>query len=192
VTRQLSEDIVHREMHSSRAVPSIAVALAIACGGIYVLLEAALKAVGQDPWLLQAQDAAAWIGGLPAGAGRVLLGTIGALLLALGLACLLAGVLPGKRARFHLPDTRAAVVVDADVLASALARRARAAAGVAPEQVLATVGRRDVHVEVRPTSGIPVDAAEVQRAVEEELDRSGVRPRIRVGVSIAPRGVVGQ
>jgi hypothetical protein len=91
-----------------------------------------------------------------------------------------------------VPNGRAAVVVDAEILAATLARRARLAAGVGPEQVLVTVGRRLVEVAVRPTSGIPVDAEAVRRAVEEDLRGTIAEPFPTVKVSIAPSGVIGQ
>ncbi len=114
------------------------------------------------------------------------------LLFAVGLALFLLAVLPGRRIRYVVPSGRAAVVVDAEVLASALARRARQAAGVAPEQVMVTVGRKTADIQVRPTSGIPVDAAGVQSAVEDDLRHASVEPLPVVRVRIAPSGVIGQ
>ncbi|WP_216698712.1 DUF6286 domain-containing protein, partial [Arthrobacter sp. H41] len=128
----------------------------------------------------------------PAGAEPAALGMGSLLLFAVGLALFLLAVLPGRRIRYVVPSGRAAVVVDAEVLASALARRARQAAGVAPEQVMVTVGRKTADIQVRPTSGIPVDAAGVQSAVEDDLRHASVEPLPVVRVRIAPSGVIGQ
>lgn len=191
-TSRLTNRLIRREMHSSRAVPAAIVAVLVILACLYVMLEAALKALGQDPWLLGPEEAAAWIGSLPAGVTPALLGAAGALLFLAGLIFFLSAVLPGRRARLSIPNGRAAVVVDAEVLASSLARRARVAAGVTPEQVLVTVGRRSVEVQVVPTSGIPVDEQSVQEAVEDELRRTIVDPVPEVRVAVAPTGVIGQ
>ncbi len=191
-TSRLTSQAVRREMHSSRAVPSVIAAVLVILLCLYVMLEAALKALGQDPWLIGPEGLASWIGSLPGGIEPALLGAAGALLFIVGLIFFLAAVLPGRRARLSIPNGRAAVVVDAEVLASSLARRARVAAGVTPEQVLVTIGRRLVDVQVRPTSGIPLDEQAVQAAVEDELRRTAVDPVPEVRVAVAPSGVIGQ
>ncbi|WP_028279704.1 DUF6286 domain-containing protein [Arthrobacter sp. H5] len=191
-TTQLTARVVRREMHSSRAVPSAVAALLITLICLYVMLEAALKALGQDPWLLSPEGAGEWIGGVPGSTEPTLLAAAGALVFLIGLIFFLNAVLPGRLARLSIPNPRAAVVVDAEVLASSLARRARVAAGVAPEQVIVTVGRRIVDVQVRPTSGIPVDRDAVLAAVEDDLRRTSIDSMPEVRVAIAPSGVIGQ
>lgn len=191
-TSRLTADVIRRETHSSRALPSAIVAGLVILACLYVLLEAALKAFGQDPWLISPEDAAGWVGSLPSGVPPSVLAAAGALVFFLGLIFFLNAVLPGRRARLSIPNERAAVVVDAEVLASSLARRARVAAGVAPEQVLVTIGRRLVDVQVRPTSGTPVQEQAVREAVEDELHRTAVHPVPEVRVVVARSGVIGQ
>lgn len=191
-TTRLTSEVIRREMHSSRAVPATIAAVLIILVCLYAMLEAALKALGQEPWLLGPEAAAAWVGSLPEGVSASVLAAAGALLFLVGLFFFLAAVLPGRRARLSIPNGRAAVVVDAEVLASSLARRARVAAGVAPEQVLVTIGRRVVDVQVRPTSGIPVNDGAVRDAVEDELRRTAVEPVPEVRVIVAESGVIGQ
>jgi hypothetical protein len=58
--------------------------------------------------------------------------------------------------------------------------------------VMVTVGRRTAEVQVRPTSGVPVDAAGVQAAVEEDLRNASVEPVPVVRVRVASSGVIGQ
>lgn len=191
-TTRLTSEVIRRETHSSRAVPSTVVAVLVILACLYVMLEAALKALGQDPWLLGPEAAGAWIGSLPAGVPPTVLTAAGALIFLIGLLFFLAAIVPGRKARLSIPNGRAAVVVDAEVLASSLARRARVAAGVTPEQVLVTIGRRLVEVQVRPTSGIPVSEQSVQSAVEDELRRTDIDPVPEVRVAIAQSGVIGQ
>ncbi len=191
-TTRLTSEVIRREMHSSRAVPATIAAVLVILVCLYVMLEAALKALGQEPWLLGPETAAGWVGSLPEGVSPTVLAAAGALLFLVGLFFFLAAVLPGRRARLSIPNERTAVVVDAEVLASSLARRARIAAGVAPEQVLVTIGRRLVDVQVRPTSGIPVNDGAVRAAVEDELRRTAVEPVPEVRVIVAESGVIGQ
>ncbi|MUK01576.1 hypothetical protein GM708_06325 [Vibrio cholerae] len=183
---------VRRELHSSRAIASVTTGVLLILVCLVLLFEVVLKAVGDEPFLLDVEAAARWAGDLPGGAPASLLGAGSVLLFVVGALLLLLAVLPGRRARYTIPNERAAVVVDAEVVASSLARRARIAAGVAPEQVLVTVGRSSVEVRVRPTSGIPVDPGAVRAAVADDLRRSGVEPSPRISVVVSPSGVIGQ
>lgn len=183
--------ILKRETHSSRAVASIiAAVLVIALCG-YALLETAVRAVGQPPWLVDPQIAAEQLVALPDGVPPLLLGVLGAVLVMAGLFFLLNAVLPGRRARHLLRDRRAAVVVDDEVIASALARRARVAANLSQEQVMVTVSRRQVQVNVRPTSGVPLSPDAVRAAVLDELRDMNPSPLPDVRVSVSSAGVVG-
>jgi hypothetical protein len=185
--------ILHRETHSSRAAAATAAAVLVMVLAAYGLLEAAVHAFGQPAWLIEPQVAAERLVALPAGISPLLLGAIGAVLAMVGLFFLLSGVLPGRRAR-HLVGGNAggpAVVVDDEVIASSLARRARLAANVTPEQVMVVVSQRQVVVNVRPTSGIPVDQGAVLAAVHSELDGMELDPAPDVQVNVAPSGVIG-
>lgn len=183
--------IIRRETHASRSAASILAALLVTVVAVYMVLEAALKAFGQQPWLVSPEQAWEWIRDLPDGANPLMLAAIGALLALLGLFFFLSAVLPGRRSRHVIPNERAAVVVDNEVIASSLARRARLAASLTAEQVLVTVSRRVVEVNVRPTSGIPVQEAAIAAAVEDELRRTSVEPMPDVRVKLAVSGVIG-
>jgi hypothetical protein len=187
--------ILHRETHSSRAVVAIAAAALVIVLAAYGLLEAAVHAFGQPAWLIEPQVAAERLVALPAGISPLLLGAIGAVLAMFGLVFFLNGVLPGRRAR-HLVGGGAnaggpALVVDDEVIASSLARRARLAANVTPEQVMVVVSQRQVVVNVRPTSGVPVNQDAVLAAVQSELGGMALDPSPEVQVNVAPSGVIG-
>ncbi len=186
------ERILRRETHSSRAVASIIAAVTVAGICAYALLEAAVRAVGQPPWIIAPQAAAEQIIALPAGFPPLLLGLLGAVLAMAGLVFLLHAVLPGRRAR-HVLRTQhpAAVVVDDEVIAAALARQARLAANVTQEQVMVVVSRREVLVSIRPTSGVPLKAEAVLAAVRQELQEMGLEPMPEVRLTVATSGVVG-
>lgn len=187
--------ITYRETHSSRAAVSVAAAILVLVLAAYGVLESGVHAVGQPAWLIEPQVAAQRIVDLPAGISPLLLAVVGAVLAMLGLIFLLNGVLPGKRARHLLAGARGerlpAVVVDDEVIASSLARRARLAANVTPEQVMVVVSQRQVLVNVRPTSGIPVDQDRVLDAVQDELDRMLLEPPPVPRVNVTASGVIG-
>ncbi|MDN3481342.1 DUF6286 domain-containing protein [Arthrobacter sp. APC 3897] len=187
-----TRQIVSRETHASRAVASLVVVILGIVFCLYVLLEATLQALGQDAWLTDPAALGAWLSRLPENADTAVLGLSGLLILLAGLVFFLQAVLPGRRPRYSLPNPRAAVVVDAEVLASSLARRARLTAGVTAGQVLVTVGRTRIDVRIRPTSGIPVDEEAVRAAVTEELELTGLSPCPEVRVQVSPVGVIGQ
>ena len=183
--------ILRRETHSSRAGASViaAVLVIVLCG--YALLEAGVRAIGQPPWLIDPTTAAERIIALPEGISPLLLGASGAVIAMVGLFFLLHAVLPGRRARHLLRDPRTAVVVDDEVLASALARRARTAANVTQEQVMVIVSRQLVVVNVRPTSGSRVSEEAVLTAVQAELEEMSPVPMPAVRVNLASTGVIG-
>ncbi|NUU31333.1 hypothetical protein HNO80_07000 [Arthrobacter sp. C9C5] len=183
--------VLARETTSSRAPAAVIAAVLVIGLCVYALLETAVRAVGQPPWLIDPQTAAEKVIALPAGVPPLLLGVTGAVLFAAGLFFFLNAVLPGRRARHVLADPRAAVVVDDEVIASALARRARLAANVTQEQVMVVVSRRQVLVNVRPTSGVPLRATDVQAAVQSELRDMALSPLPEVRVNLASSGVIG-
>ncbi|HYH78118.1 MAG TPA: hypothetical protein VD841_11555 [Arthrobacter sp.] len=211
--------VLHRETHSSRAVVATLAAGLVVVLCAYGLLESAVHAIGQPAWLIEPQTAAERLVALPAGVSPLLLGALGAVLAMIGLFFLLNAVLPGRRARHVLNSERPpadprsgpdadeggmpgsggttdgwdspAVVVDDEVIASALARQARLAANVTPEQVMVVVSRRQVIVNVRPTSGVPLQEAAVLAAVEAELGGMALVPTPEVRVNLASTGVIG-
>jgi hypothetical protein len=183
--------ILKRETHTSRAVVAvIAAALVMAVFG-YALLETGVRAIGQPPWLVDPQTAAERVVALPAGIPPLLLGVTGAVIAMAGLFFFLNAVLPGRRARHLLPDRRAGVVVDDEVIAAALARRARLAANVAKEQVMVVVSRNRITVNVRPTSGVPLRPDAVLEAVRRELEEMRPWPMPEVRIQVSTAGVVG-
>jgi hypothetical protein len=167
----------------------VALAVTVVCA--YGLLESTLQALGLPAWLVDPESAALALAGLPAGVNRGLLGLSGAVLAMAGLFLVVVAVRPGRRGRRALPGDRIAVVVDDEVLASALARRARAAAVVRPEQVNVVMSDHEAIVNVRPTSGIPVRAEDVLAAAEDELARLRPAPYPQLRVRVEGTGVVG-
>ncbi|ABY24809.1 hypothetical protein RSal33209_3088 [Renibacterium salmoninarum ATCC 33209] len=182
---------VRRELSSSRAIISGVAAFIITVLSIYALLECGLRIVNQPAWLIDPQTALDRLAQLPQGMTPVLLGVIGAVLLLFGLIFFLKAVRPGRRARHTLVDPRIAVVVDDEVIASALARRARLASGVTQEQVMVVVSQHNVVVNVRPTSGVALNSESIKAAIENELESMQPKPLPQVRVNVAATGVIG-
>lgn len=190
--------VVRRETRSPRAVAAILAAVLVGLLAAYGLLEAGVHAVGQPAWLVEPKVAAERISALPQGISPALLAAAGAVIAMVGLFFLLQAVLPGRRARHALDGARlgissgsVAVVVDDETIASALARRARLAANVTPEQVMVVVSRKQVMVNVRPTSGAPISEEAIRAAVRDELEDMAPLPLPDVRVAVASSGVIG-
>ncbi len=197
--------VLRRESTSPRsvAVVVLAIVVTVLCG--YALLEALVHLVGQPSWLIEPQYAVEGLAKLPDSLSPILLGALGAVIFMVGLFFFLGAVLPGRRPRHVLngwtasmratesgiPTDRIGVVVDDGVLAASLARRARTAANVQREQVMVVVSRKLVVVNVRPTSGVPVDRELISGAVEEEVRRMQLEPEPAVRIVVAESGVVG-
>ena len=86
----------------------------------------------------------------------------------------------------------AVLVMDDQVLAATLARRARREAAVGPGQVLVVVNREQIDVQVRPTSGTPLDPSTILAGLEDELRINAVEPMPHIRVRVAESGVIGQ
>ena len=82
-------------------------------------------------------------------------------------------------------------IVDNEVIASALAREAARAAGVAPDNARVTVTHRRATVHLTPTSGIPVNQTAALTAVRDQLNAYGLQRIVRPQIIIATRGKVG-
>ena len=183
--------IVRRETHSPRSTPAIALAvLAIVvlawAGTESVLLALGRPALIADP--ISAIDAAI---ALPNSVSVAVLIAAGAVVAVVGLALVILAVLPGRRASHRGRTGRTALVVGNRAIASALARRASRAAGVAPDQVVVSVARRVAEVRISRSSGWPVDESAVAVAVELELARLDVSPALRAKIVVERHGVVG-
>lgn len=185
------ESAVRRETTSGRVIASVVVAVVVTLFCVYLLLESTLQAIGQPAWITDPESASRFVAGLPQGVNLGILGLLGVVVAIIGLVFVLLALRPGRAGRRSLPSRRVAVVIDDEVLASALARRARAAATVRPEQVTVVLSQREAIVNVRPTSGIPVRAEDVLAAVEDELRRLRPEPYPLLRVRVAGTGVIG-
>lgn len=184
--------MIRRETHSSRAISAVFLALLTIVVAGYFLVEAVLRAIGQPPLWLDFNNVWTAIGDLTNSPQPVLVGLIAGVVALIGLILFLKAILPGRKARTGINNGRAAVVIDNEVIASAIAKSVRQVASLSPEQVLVTVSRSRVNVQLRPTSGIPVNTDAVQRVAEEQVQSIFDEPQPRVNVNVSESGVVGQ
>lgn len=182
--------ILRRETHSPRSALAIAVAVALILLCLYCGVEIVLMMLGRRALLAAPQDMLATVGKLGTAPtdGPLITGIV---LAVLGLLLLIVALMPGRRARHRLPSDRAAIVVDDEVIASALARRAAYAGDTSPDNTVVSVSARRATVRLTPTSGIPVDRQVVTEAVRDELAGFELAPPVRAAVVIARSGTVG-
>lgn len=183
--------ILRRETHSPRSALAIALAVALIALCAYLGAEIILMMLNHRALLAAPEDMLTALGNL--GTAPIAAPLITGIVLALiGLLLLIAALTPGRRARHQLPSERAGIVVDDEVVASALARRAAYAANANPDNTVATVSRSRAVVRITPTSGVPVQHDAVSAAVQEELAGFELTPPVRSVVELAPRGRVGE
>lgn len=182
--------LLRRETHSPRAGLAITVALITIVLCLFVATEIVLQLLGRDAVLFSPTDAVR-AAASPTDDIRRLAIPLGIGVALIGLLLLLAAVLPGRRTRHSLSTDRLAVVIDDEVIASALARSAATTAGVAPDAVRVTVGRRSARISLSPTSGLRVDGALVTESAAAALDRIGPHPAIHPSLVVAAAGKVG-
>ena len=189
-TTARSARISRRELHSPRSAAAIAVAVVVIllCG--WLGTEMVLLLFGQPALLATPAD----LGASVASASSVpipLLGAIAAGCALLGLVLLVVAVAPGRRARHLIDSERTVTVVDDEVIASAVARRAARVGGINPDNTRVSVSRRLATVHLTPTSGRPVQRDAVQQAVCDQLDGLQLRPALQTRVIVFVGGRVG-
>lgn len=182
--------VLRREMHSPRSVLAIAVSVAVIVLCAYLGAEIILSILNQKALLAAPQDMLATVAMLGSAPVALPIG-VGIILMIIGLLLVIAALSPGRRARHQLVASRAAVVVDNEVIASALARHAARAANANPDNTLVSVSARQAIVHLTPTSGTPVHRDAVANAVQEQLAAFELTPPVRSSVVIASSGKVG-
>jgi hypothetical protein len=189
-TPRLASRVLRRELHSPRSGLAILLAALAVVALAWVGTESVLAAVGRPALLMDPSRMAAGIRGLPSVPSGTLVVT-GVVLALIGLVLVVAAVLPGRRGRHVVAGADTPTVVDDAVIASSLVRTAANAAGLSPDRAVASVGKRSAVVRLVPVSGVPVDTAAVQRAVDEQAESFGLQPTIRPRIVVDKNGKVG-
>lgn len=186
----ISRRIGRRETHSPRSLLAIVIAVALILVLAWLGTEIVLALLGAPALLVAPVDmftSAVNVVDAPTG----IVAAAGIVVALIGLVLVIAGVAPGRRARHLLQSKRTVVVVDNEVIASALARHASLAGTVDPDNASVSVSHRVAEVHLIPTTGIPVDRDAVNETVTEQLDSYGLTPTVRPRVRIAMSGRIG-
>lgn len=182
--------IQRRETHASRSAPAIVVAVVLILALAYLVTEIVLAAAQQQPLLAspkQMVTGLASMGGVP----LVWLVVSGVVLVVLAIVLLVLAIGGGRRPRHVLQDDRAVVLVDNEVIASALVRAAADADSVDPDRAVASVSHRTATVRVTPSSGVGVNQDAIGSALTERLQQWNLQPALRPKVRIEKEGKVG-
>lgn len=195
VPRAAPDDRVHRRVLRRETTASrsgtvvVAMLLVVLLAAVVVVAASAVllgqRVLGVDPRAVV--DAAAQA---PGGLDTTVVVTVGAVVAVLGLTLLLQGLLPKRLPRHTMPSERLAVVVDDEVLASAVARAARSATRLGPDAAVGTVGRRTADVVLRPAAGVDVPVLDATDAVQRELDAVAAQPSVTAHVRVQSTGRV--
>ncbi|NYF12130.1 apolipoprotein N-acyltransferase [Pseudoclavibacter sp. JAI123] len=179
-----------RETHSPRSALAITLAVLLILVAAWIGTEIVLSLLALPALLVAPADMfTSALGVLEQPTQYV--GIAGVVVAIIGLVLLIAGLAPGRRARHTLTSTRTATVADNAVIASALARHAAHAGNVSPDNVTVSVSHRRADVHLTPASGLPVDASAITAAVNQQLERYELKPRVTAKVRVAENGKVG-
>jgi hypothetical protein len=190
VPASLYRRILRRETHSSRSGAAIAVLIVLVLVAAYVGLEAVYAALGMRALLFSPIDVLATLLSAASSQGGLVIAA-GIVAAIAGIILIIVGVTPGRRGRHTIDDSRVAVVVDDQVIAAALSRSARTAAGLAPGQVTTWVARRSARITVTPASGVRADEEAVLAAAKAELAATAYQPPVTPEVKTTSTGRLG-
>lgn len=189
-TTALYRRIRRRETRSSRSSLAIVLAVLVILGCVWAIVELVLAAIGQPALFVTIPDVARALVVLPTLPSSILI-AVGAAGGILGIALVIAALIPGRKARHLVETERSATIVADEVVASAVARHAANAGDIDPDNVRVSVSRRRAIVRMTPASGRTVDRSLVQSVVEEQLESYRLRPTVRARVVVAGAGEVG-
>lgn len=184
MTDPVLRTVVRRETHSPRTGAMLVVVVLLILAAIYAGLEIALSLAGRPPLLVGPGAAFDSVAALPTAVVPAALIAVGVGIALVGLIILLIAVAPGRLSKHEMTWGERAVVVDNGVVASSIAQHLSTESGIARENVVVGVAHRAVDVTVRPPLGIPVDADDLRRIVDEEVASYRLTPSVRTHIRI--------
>jgi hypothetical protein len=182
--------ILRREMHSSRSGAAIVVLIALIVVAAYVGIEAVYAGLGLHALVFSPLDVLATLRSAALEHGALVIAT-GIIAAVVGIVLIVIGFAPGRRGRHIIPDSRVAVVVDDQVIAGSLARRARLAGSLASGQVNAWVARSSARITLTPASGAQADEDAVLASARDEVGAAGYQPKLEPQVRVSVSGRLG-
>jgi hypothetical protein len=188
--KRLQTHVLRRELHSPKSALAIVLAVLAILALAWIGTESVLAALGRPALLLTPAAMGSGIRGLPSVQAGTLIAS-GVVLALVGLVLVIAALTAGRRGRHVIGAGSAAAIVNDEVIGSALVRTAASTAGISPDRAVATVGRTSATVRITPISGVDIDRAAVQDAVDTAAGEFGLTPGIRTKVVIDKKGQVG-
>ncbi|MBB4071412.1 DUF6286 domain-containing protein [Canibacter oris] len=179
--------MLRRETHSSRSILVSVFAVILLLTSFWLITEVVLFLFGNPGLLVPARTFAA-VAADPNTLAPMWQLVLGAIALLLGIMLLLVGMKPGWRHRHSTVQNPCAIVVDDRALASGLAAAAAREAGVPVDQVRVAASKRQVVVDLQPTSGLVPDKEAAQAAMHTELTKLGLQPQLKAKVRVAKEG----
>jgi Family of unknown function (DUF6286) len=182
--------VTRRELSSPRSVLAITLAVIVIVLCAYAAIETVLSMTGQPGLLAAPAVMATAIVDLPTYAPAAVLAS-GVVVVIVGVVLLIVALTPGWRPRHTLPTGRIVTVVDNEVIASALARRASFEGNVDPDDAKVSVSRRRAVVTLTATSGTTIATRPVNDVMKQELESYRLAPRLTSKVVVGSRRKVG-
>jgi hypothetical protein len=186
----MSGNVVGR---APRTVAACIVAILVIVVAAYLALEVILHLVDQKPLLVSPGELAQRASQLPQTGSVTAVVAIASVVAVVGIILVVLAVAPGRRARHAIRVSAQTIVVDNEVIASALAERVRQELNLPRGAVVVGVGHRAADVTVKSEAGQHIDAGDVKALVTDELagydaDRSlKIRTRIVTASSTGGR-----
>ncbi|OKL46645.1 hypothetical protein BSR29_07460 [Boudabousia liubingyangii] len=176
--------ISRRATHSSRAFTAVVISLLLLAGSVYLLIELTLATLGYQPLLATPEK---MLNDIPVIGRRVIYpwlavgGIAGAIL---GIIFLIKALAPGSLGRHRMDAKRAAVIVDDQVIASAVSAALRNAAGLGQGQVSTSVDRTHVIATVTPHAGRELDRELLQQTLKETVAQMELLPKVKTKLNL--------
>lgn len=174
--------MVRRELHRSRAVPTVITAGAVILLVLWVIAEALARLVGGSPLLIAPASLVRGLAGL-APAWQLLIGVV---TLLAGLALVALALAPGRRPRRVLEGERVSAVIDDAAIAGLLTKEASSTAALPTSDVHVVLHRRRGVVTLTPPPGHRVDVTHVNEHLQRFITEADITPPLEVVVRLNP------
>ncbi len=181
--------IARRESHSPRSTPAIAVAGLVILACVYLATEIILSLSRQPALLISPTMIIAALIALSTFPAGIMI-SAGIVVAFIGVVLIVLALKAGRLARHVHRTERTVIVVDDEVIASALARHASYAGGINPDNARVSVSRSRATVHLTPTSGTFIERQAVIDAVAAQLHSYELSPSLRATVIINENGTV--
>lgn len=189
-TSAINKRLLKQETHSKRRWVAIIVALVWALSALALLVESIRQFLGYRPRGLAFKEILIFGEQLPNSSRLAVIILVAVVFIILGLFLLSKAFGAGHLQRHGQPDDRVAFVIDDVVVASAISKAIREQAGLDSGQVTTTVAKNQINIQVKPTSGRELSAAEILQVAQTLVKECQLDQKMKVSVKLSSTGVV--